>query len=126
MTEKVLLVNPNRMKPPVTPIALDYLAHALNKRGMQADVLDLCLCDDWKAAIDGYFACNSADAIGVTLRNIDDTTFASQEFFLPDFKEVTDYLRQRTGAPIVLGRFGLLHHAGGRTRLLRAGPGDCG
>ena len=44
MTHQVLLVNPNRMKPPVTPIALDYLAHALSTQGIQADVLDLCLC----------------------------------------------------------------------------------
>ena len=106
MTNRVLLVNPNRMKPPVTPIALDYLAHALSKQGIQADVLDLCLCQDWKAAIDGYFAHGKVDAIGITLRNIDDTTFASREFFLPDFKEVTDYLRRRTSAPIVVGGSG--------------------
>jgi radical SAM superfamily enzyme YgiQ (UPF0313 family) len=106
MTHQVLLVNPNRMKPPVTPIALDYLAHALSKQGIQADVLDLCLCQDWKAAIDGYFAHSAVDAVGVTLRNIDDTTFASREFFLPAFKEVTDYLRRRTGAPIVVGGSG--------------------
>jgi radical SAM superfamily enzyme YgiQ (UPF0313 family) len=106
VTEKVLLVNPNRMKPPVTPIALDYLAHALYKHGIQTDVLDLCLCDDWKAAIDGYFARSAVDTVGVTLRNIDDTTFASREFFLPDFKEVTEYLRRQTTAPMVLGGSG--------------------
>ncbi len=106
MATDVLLVNPNRMKPPVTPIALDYLAHALSTQGIQTDVLDLCLCQDWKAAIDGYFSDGTVDAVGVTLRNIDDTTFASREFFLPDFKEVTDYLRRRTSAPIVLGGSG--------------------
>jgi len=73
---------------------------------MQADVLDLCLCDDWKAAIDGYLADGEVDAVGVTLRNIDDTTFASQEFFLPGFKEVTDYLRGQTTAPVVVGGSG--------------------
>jgi radical SAM superfamily enzyme YgiQ (UPF0313 family) len=46
------------------------------------------------------------DAVGVTLRNIDDTTFASREFFLPGFKEVTDYLGSKTGAPIVAGGSG--------------------
>ena len=106
MTHQVLLVNPNRMKPPVTPIALDYLAHALSKQGIQADVLDLCLCQDWKAAIDAYFTHSTVDAVGITLRNIDDTTFASQEFFLPGFKEVTDYLRRRTAAPIIVGGSG--------------------
>jgi radical SAM superfamily enzyme YgiQ (UPF0313 family) len=106
MTSRVLLVNPNRMKPPVTPIALDYLAHALNQRGVQTDVLDLCLQPDWKVAVDGYFARTAVDAVGVTLRNIDDTTFTSREFFLPGFKEVTDYLRGKTDAPIVMGGSG--------------------
>jgi len=106
MSHRVLLVNPNRMKPPVTPIALDYLADALSRHGIGADVLDLCFHQDWRAAVDGYFAHNAVDAVGVTLRNIDDTTFASREFFLPDFREVTDYLGSRTGAPIMVGGSG--------------------
>ena len=106
MTGRVLLVNPNRMKPPVTPIALDYLTHALVQQGIQADVLDLCLCEEWKAAVDDCLAGGSVDAVGITLRNIDDTTFASQEFFLPGFKEVTDYLRRSISAPIVVGGSG--------------------
>jgi radical SAM superfamily enzyme YgiQ (UPF0313 family) len=106
MSDRVLLVNPNRMKPPVTPIALDYLADALSKHGMQADVLDLCLSRDWKTAIDEYFARSTVDAVGLTLRNIDDTTFASREFFLPGFKEVADYLGSKTDAPIIVGGSG--------------------
>ena len=106
MSHRVLLVNPNRMKPPVTPIALDYLADALSKHGMQADVVDLCLSQDWKTAIDDYFALGTVDAVGVTLRNIDDTTFASREFFLPGFKEVADYLGSKTNAPIIVGGSG--------------------
>lgn len=38
---KVFLVNPNRMRPPVIPIALDYLSSALQGRGFEVDVLDL-------------------------------------------------------------------------------------
>jgi radical SAM superfamily enzyme YgiQ (UPF0313 family) len=106
MSCRVLLVNPNRMKPPVTPIALDYLADALNRHQIQADLLDLCLIQDWKAAIDAYFRHTTVDAVGVTLRNIDDTTFTSREFFLPGFKEVTDYLGGKTDAPIILGGSG--------------------
>ena len=39
--QTVLLINPNRMKPVVSPIALDYLGHALKKAGYGVDVLDL-------------------------------------------------------------------------------------
>ncbi len=106
MTQRVLLVNPNRMKPPVTPIALDYLAHALAARGLQAEVLDLCLAPDWRASVDERLAAASYAAVAVTLRNIDDTTFASRQFFLPDFKAVTDHLRRGTAAPVIVGGSG--------------------
>ena len=36
-SEKVLLINSNRMKPPVTPIALDYVGHALKKDGYSVE-----------------------------------------------------------------------------------------
>ena len=106
MLRRVLLVNPNRMKPPVTPIALDYLANSLGKHGIRVDVLDLCFQQHWQAAVDHYFTHNAVHAVGITLRNIDDTTFASREFFLPGFKEVTDYLRSKTDAPIIVGGSG--------------------
>lgn len=106
MAEKVLLVNPNRMKPPVAPIALDYLASALAERYFQADVLDLCFSQDWAGDIDSYFRDNSVVAVGITLRNTDDTSLGGQEFFIPRFKEVTDCIRERTSAPLILGGSG--------------------
>jgi len=103
VTRKVVLVNPNQMKPAIAPIALDYLAHALTQRGFETDVLDLCFSADWRADVDRYFAENSVAAVGVSLRNSDDTSFASQEFFIPSFKQLTDHIRARTSAPVVLG-----------------------
>lgn len=94
------------MKPPVTPIALDYLAHALTARGMQAQVLDLCWAGDWRASVEERLTGAGFDAVGVTLRNIDDTSFASREFFLPEFREVTDCIRHHTRAPVILGGSG--------------------
>lgn len=103
MAEKVLLVNPNQMKPAVAPIALDYLAQALTQHHFEVDVLDLCFSLDWAEDIDGYFADNSAAAVGISLRNSDDTSFASQEFFIPRFREIIDHIKLRTSAPLVLG-----------------------
>ncbi len=106
MTEKVLLVNPNQMKPAVAPIALDYLASALNGHHLQVDILDLCFSLDWAQDIDRYFADNSPIAIGGSLRNTDDTSLGSQEFFIPRFKEMVDYIRGQTSAPVILGGTG--------------------
>ena len=63
MTERVVLVNPNQMKPAVAPIALDYLADALTRHQFQVDVLDLCWSPDWAGDIDGYFAHHSVAAV---------------------------------------------------------------
>ena len=35
--DKILLINPNQMKPVVTPIALDYLGHTLKEIGYDED-----------------------------------------------------------------------------------------
>jgi len=103
VTERVVLVNPNQMKPAVAPIALDYLADALTQHQFQVDVLDLCFSPDWAGDIDTYFAHDSVAAVGVSLRNSDDTSFASQEFFLPSFKQIIDHIRTRTPAPVIIG-----------------------
>jgi len=119
VAEKVLLVNPNQMKPAVAPIALDYLASALREHQLQVDILDLCFSVDWAQDIDRYFADKSAMVIGVSLRNTDDTSLGSQEFFIPKFKEMVNCISDRTSAPVVLGGAGfsimpeaILHYFG--------------
>ena len=104
---KVTLVNPNRMKPGVGPIALDYLADALEVAGHEVGILDLCFSDDWQADVDAYFRSNQADLVGMTIRNTDDCYFASRDFFVPFFKQVVDRIRANTDAKIVLGGAGL-------------------
>jgi len=104
--EKVLLVNPNQMRPAVAPLALDYLVHALGESGFEVDLLDLCFSEDFAPEIDQYLASNSIFAMAVTLRNTDDTCFATQDFFIPRLKEITDCLRAQTSAPLILGGSG--------------------
>jgi len=109
LADKVLLVNPNQMRPPVAPIALDYLASALGGSGFEVDLLDLCFCpnpEDFAPEIDRYFASNSAFAIAITLRNTEDTCFATQDFFIPRLKEMIDCLRAHSSAPLILGGSG--------------------
>ena len=104
---KVALVNPNRMKPGVAPIALDYLAESLHAAGHEVGILDLCFSDDWQADIDSYFSSNQPDIVGMTIRNTDDCYFASRDFFIPFYKEVIGRIKSQTGAPVALGGAGL-------------------
>ena len=109
LAHKILLVNPNQMKPPVAPLALDYLASALSESGFEVDLLDLCFCqnsEDFTPEIDRYFALNSVFAIAITLRNTDDTCFATQDFFVPRIKEIIDSIRAHSSAPLIMGGSG--------------------
>jgi radical SAM superfamily enzyme YgiQ (UPF0313 family) len=105
-SEKVLLINPNRMKPVVTPIALDYLGHALKKSGYGVDLVDLAFSSDVSEDLSSYFKGNSPVAVGVTVRNVDDAYYLSQDFFIPWIKDLVGEIRRRTDAPIVLGGIG--------------------
>ena len=103
---KVLLVNPNQMKPPVAPIALDYLAHSLKQSQFQVNLLDLCFSADIARDIKSYLTRNDVLAVAVTLRNTDDTYFASSDFCIDRYKKVIDLLKAQTDVPIILGGSG--------------------
>ena len=104
--EKILLINPNRMRPVVTPIALDYLGHALKKMNYSVDLLDLSFSLDVDEDLSRYFRDNSPAVIGLTVRNVDDAYYLSQDFFIPKTKSLVENIKQKTDAPIVLGGVG--------------------
>jgi radical SAM superfamily enzyme YgiQ (UPF0313 family) len=101
----VLLVNPNRARPPIAPIAVDYLSTALERQGIGVRVLDLA----WSRAVerDVREALRERPAlVGLTLRNLDDASAASRVSFLPGHREVAAAVRRHTDAPLVLGGVG--------------------
>jgi radical SAM superfamily enzyme YgiQ (UPF0313 family) len=105
-SNKVLLVNPNEMKPPVAPIGLDYIASALALAGFEVDLIDFCFASSFKEELDAYFRDYDPMAIGVTVRNTDDCYYLSQDFIVPRIKEIVDYIKGKTHRPIVLGGIG--------------------
>jgi len=104
--KKILFVNPNRMKPVVAPLALDYLAQVLKQAGFGVDILDLAFNDDFEGLIEDYFASNAPLTIGVTVRNTDDCYYVSQDFVLREVKVIIDEIKTHSDAPIVLGGVG--------------------
>jgi len=103
---KVLLVNPNRMRPVVAPLALEYIAQSLDEEGIGYDILDLAFSEDPRAEVSRYFSLNSPTAVGVTVRNTDDCYYLSGDFVLDRVKEITDEIRRSTDAPLILGGVG--------------------
>ena len=104
--KSVLLINPNRIKPPVAPVALDYLASALHSGGFRAELLDLCFSRDVEEDISHALGGNEYLLIGITFRNTDDVYYVSRDFMVPRLKEVVDAVRRHSDAPIVLGGTG--------------------
>jgi hypothetical protein len=50
------LINTNRMRPPIAPIGLDYVAGAAGRSGIDVDLLDLNLADNPQAAVSSPFS----------------------------------------------------------------------
>lgn len=105
MSRKILMVNPNLMKPPVAPVGLDYLHSRLHQAGFEVRLLDLGFTNEVDKGIeqavdDDYLF------IGISLRNVDDSYFASQDFCLQKSQEIINRIKHFSRCPIVLGGVG--------------------
>jgi len=94
------------MWPPVAPIGLEYVASAIERRGYEPVVCDLTFADDWRTALSEAMNNHQPMAVGVTVRNIDDAYFASQDFVLKTTRDVVRHVRDSLSAPVVLGGIG--------------------
>jgi len=103
---RVLLINPNTIKPPIAPIGIDYIADSVVASGHEPVLLDLCFEPDIESAIRRRLEAASPDLIGITIRNTDDCYFSSRRFFLPEVRRLVNSLRSLAAAPIVLGGVG--------------------
>lgn len=100
------LINTNRLRPPVAPIALDYLAEALDAAGHPVSLLDLCWEEDPEAAIGRFLDEQECGLVGMTLRNTDDCAYPNRGSYLPGFARMVAAVRGHSDAPIVLGGVG--------------------
>jgi len=114
LKRKILLVNPNTMKPPIAPVGLDYLASALEHAGYEIDLLDLCLTETTprECILRSGIAQNEYLFVGISIRNVDDSYFASQDFCLSSIARMINLIKEvfrrecSTPPPIVLGGVG--------------------
>jgi radical SAM superfamily enzyme YgiQ (UPF0313 family) len=102
----MLLINTNRMTPPIAPIGLEYIASAVADAGLAVDVLDLCLSEDPRRAVIEYFARHSPRLVGLSFRNVDDCFWPSARSFVGDLGALVADIRRVSDARIVLGGVG--------------------
>jgi len=107
MPGKILLINTNRMRPRVAPIGLDYVAGALRGAGSEVCFFDLAFASrGWTFPLKKLLDEFKPNLVGVTVRNIDDCYFLSGSFLLRPVKRLVSWLKQNSGAQIVLGGVG--------------------
>ncbi|MFH0999078.1 MAG: lipid biosynthesis B12-binding/radical SAM protein [Pseudomonadota bacterium] len=103
---KVLLVSANTITEPypVYPLGLDYVAAAIADRH-EVQIADMNSLNGYDALLEiiGRF---SADVIGISLRNIDNTDTTDPKDFFNAHRELIQKIRDHSSALIVLGGSG--------------------
>lgn len=106
MPAQVTLVNANEMRPPVAPLALDYLGAALERAGWTPALLDLTWAADPARAVPEHFRDTRPLLIGLTVRNTDDCYMAGRYSCLEHAQATVRLLREHSDAPLVVGGCG--------------------
>jgi radical SAM superfamily enzyme YgiQ (UPF0313 family) len=106
MAREVVLINANTVRPPVSPVGLEYVAEALLQAGLPVRVIDLVFEPDWRVAISTDLKAGEPLLVGVSVRNTDDCSFISGQSFLPWIREVVAEVKKYTNAPVFLGGVG--------------------
>jgi radical SAM superfamily enzyme YgiQ (UPF0313 family) len=101
----VLLISANTLTIPypVYPLGLDYVAAALQPRH-RVGIADMNVIDtqDLVKRVDEL----NPGAVGISLRNVDNTDTTDPRGFIAGYRELVQVLRKHTDAPIILGGAG--------------------
>src|SRR5207244_460916 len=102
---RVVLVpaNQERSPDPVAPLGVCYVASAAAEAGHEVHVLDLCFSEDPPADVRAAVAAHRPEAIGISLRNVDNCAYPDTVSYLPHYRAVVQACRTASEAPIVLG-----------------------
>lgn len=101
---KVLMINPNRYRPYVSPVGLEYVCNSLLRENIEFEVVDLNFERD--KVIYHKLQNNNVDIVGITVRNIDSLALYSSEFFLPGIKRLVETIKDTKDCKVVLGGAG--------------------
>jgi len=104
----VLLISANmeKMNMPPLPLGLACVAAATRAAGHEAAMIDLMFEEDPARAIRGAFEEMHPDAVGVSVRNIDDQDMEHPRLFLDPIREVIAVCRGMARVPVILGGAG--------------------
>jgi len=104
----VLLISANteKLPDPVFPIGAGYMAAVAEAHGHRVETLDLCFAPSPEAAIVEKLHAIAPDVIGISLRNLDSTSYPDNTSYIDDYCGIVAAIRASSAAPIVLGGAG--------------------
>ncbi len=124
---RVLIVATNRERAPlpVVPIGASIIASVTKEEGHDVRFVDLMFQRRPKRALAEAVQSFRPDAIGLSIRNLDSTSWLKSTFYLDDARE---YVRiaKTGGVPVIVGGPCLGVHPGGITEYVRADAGVWG
>lgn len=105
---RVLLISANteRISMPTVPVGLAYVASATRRAGHEVVLLDLMFESAPLTAVRQRITDLTPDAIGISVRNIDDQSYQAPRFLLEQVRPVIAECRLSSSAPIILGGAG--------------------
>ncbi len=111
---------------PVFPLGLAYVSAALQKTHHGHRVLDLCFVDDYADALEQAVVEFDPQAVGISLRNVDNVAYPNTHSYLPFYQQIVSHLRRLTRAAIILGGSGFSLMPWALLTHLSADYGVCG
>jgi radical SAM superfamily enzyme YgiQ (UPF0313 family) len=125
---KILLVSSNteQINMPTLPLGLSLVAAAARRAGHELTFLDLQSEPHPTSAIRRTIETDLPEAIGISVRNVDDQDMQSRKFLLEPVKEVVSACRTCSNAPIILGGAGYSMFPDAALTYLGADLGICG
>lgn len=105
---RVLLISENRATTLLAPfpLGLAFVASGLRRAGHEVIVLDFMFLDSWEEELRATLSDFRPDAVGFSVRNIDNQDMQNTVFFLDGHVEIIRAVRRYSDAPIILGGAG--------------------
>ncbi|MCK4763826.1 MAG: radical SAM protein [Candidatus Aminicenantes bacterium] len=100
----ILMINPNKFKPHVAPVGLEYVCNSLVREKIDFDLVDLNF--DPEKIIYRKLRKNDVDLVGITVRNLDSGFLSKIEVFQPGIKKLINRIKNKKDCKVVLGGAG--------------------
>ena len=102
---RVLMVASNREKTPipVAPIGASHIASVLAAAGHQVEFIDQMWERRPQQALERCIQRTQPELVGLSVRNLDNTSWLNQRWYLDDVRELVGVVRRTSSAPILVG-----------------------